>query len=105
VGGVGEKSAAVLIVRYGTVEALLAALDGGEDVPFAPKLRAARDYLAAAPRVVRVARDVPVRVADDRIPAAPRDPERLVALSERFGLDGPLNRLLAALSAAQPTEE
>src|SRR4051812_34546577 len=52
VPGVGEKTAAALIKRYGTLEALLAALDAGEpDLRSGPgrKLLAARDYLASAP--------------------------------------------------------
>ena len=31
------------------------------------------------------------------LPGKPRDPEALVALADRYGLDGPLNRLLDAL--------
>lgn len=98
VPGVGEKSAAALVSRYGTVEAALAALDAGEPVPFGPKLAAARDYLAAAPVVVRVATDAPLPAYDDRLPRAPRDPARLVELADRWNLDSPLNRLLAALA-------
>jgi 5'-3' exonuclease len=48
----GEKTAAALINRYGTLEKLLAALDAGEpDLAKGPgrRLLAARDYLAAAP--------------------------------------------------------
>ena len=55
-----------------------------------------RDYLAVAPVVVAVVRDVPVPAHDDAVPASPHDPERLLELSERWGLDGSLNRVLAA---------
>ncbi|NUP81528.1 MAG: flap endonuclease, partial [Nonomuraea sp.] len=61
------------------------------------RLAAARDYLAAAPAVVEVASDAPLPAADLTLPAKPRDPEALVALADRYGLDGPLNRLLEAL--------
>nr|WP_189182614.1 5'-3' exonuclease [Microbispora rosea] len=101
VAGIGEKTAAALITRFGSLAALLAALDGGADgfpAGARNKLAAARDYLEVAPAVVRVARDVPVPDVDITLPAAPRDPERLVALSEKYGLDSPLNRLLAALA-------
>ncbi|MEV7804843.1 5'-3' exonuclease H3TH domain-containing protein [Microbispora sp. NPDC088329] len=106
VAGIGDKTAAALITRFGSLAALLAALDGAVDGGGADgfpagarnKLAAARDYLEVAPAVVRVARDVPVPDVDITLPAAPRDPERLVALSEKYGLDSPLNRLLAALS-------
>lgn len=102
VAGIGEKTAAALITRFGSLTALLAALDDGGADGFPAgarnKLAAARDYLEVAPAVVRVAHDVPVPDADITLPAAPRDPERLVALSEKYGLDSPLNRLLGALT-------
>jgi hypothetical protein len=47
--------------------------------------------------VTRVVRDLPVPPFDDRLPRAPADPERLVALADRWGLDSPLDRMLAAL--------
>ncbi|MGE5765109.1 MAG: 5'-3' exonuclease [Mycobacterium leprae] len=101
VPGVGEKTAAALVSRFGGLAGLLAALDRNDDDGFPAgsrtRLRAARGYLAAAPPVVRVATDVPVPAYDDALPTAPRDPERLVALCDRWGLDGPLNRVLAAL--------
>ncbi|MGZ4614193.1 MAG: 5'-3' exonuclease [Actinomycetes bacterium] len=99
VAGVGDKTAAALITRYGSLPGLLAALETGDRAMPAgarAKLEAARDYLAVAPLVVAVARDVPLPSYDDAIPAAPRDPDRLVELSQRWGLDGPLNRVLAA---------
>jgi 5'-3' exonuclease len=101
VAGVGEKTAAGLLGRWGTLEALLTALDDpSQDVGARPKLEAARDYLAVAPTVVRVALDVPLPTYDDTLPAAPADPERLVELSARWGLDSPLNRLLNVLTRA-----
>lgn len=104
VKGVGDKTAAALVTRFGTVEAIVAALDDGTTDGFPAgaraRLEAARDYLAVAPAVTRSVRDLPVPPLDDALPRAPRDPERLLALSERWGLDGALNRLLAALEVA-----
>ena len=104
VKGVGDKTAAALISRFGTVEGILAALDAGEQDGFPAgaraKLEAARDYLAVAPAVTRAVRDLPVPPLDDTLPLVPRDPERLVSLSDRWGLDSPLDRLLAALEVA-----
>jgi len=37
---------------------------------------------------------------DDRVPTAPRDPERLAELAERWGLGGSLERLVAVLTTA-----
>ncbi|HZB50667.1 MAG TPA: 5'-3' exonuclease H3TH domain-containing protein, partial [Mycobacteriales bacterium] len=103
VPGVGEKSAAALVSRFGSLDGLVAALDGGADTGFPAgaraKLAAARDYLAAAPAVARVRTDVPVPPHDDRLPGAPADPEGLVELAEKWNLDSPLNRMLGALAA------
>jgi 5'-3' exonuclease len=110
VAGVGEKTAAALVTRYGSLEGILAALDRGDTgMPAGAraKLDAARDYLAAAPVVVAVVRDAPVPAYDGVLPSAPHDPERLVELSARWGLDSSLNRVLTAFgaSSAQATPE
>lgn len=101
VPGIGAKTAATLVSRFGGLEAMLAALDAGEAAGFPAgtrdRLRAARDYLAAAGSVVRVVTDVPVPDLDDRRPSAPRDRERLVELVGRWNLAGPVDRLLVAL--------
>ena len=102
VPGVGEKTAAVLVSRFGSLEAILAALATGQDDGFPAgarnRLLAARDYLAVAPAVVRVRLDVPLPDYDDALPASVAKPQRLVELTERFGLDSSLNRVLQAIS-------
>jgi 5'-3' exonuclease len=102
VAGVGEKTAASLITRFGSLGALLSALDEGATDGFPAgsrtKLAAARDYLRVAPKVVEVASDAPLPADDLALPGKPRDPEALVRLADRYGLDSPLNRLLDALS-------
>lgn len=50
-----------------------------------------------APLVVTVAPDAPVAVHDPALPAEPADPEALLALTERWGLGGSVNPVLAAL--------
>jgi 5'-3' exonuclease len=101
VAGVGEKTAARLVARYRSIPAILAAVDGGA-TGFAPglrtKLTGARDYLAAALTVVRVARDVPLPALDPTLPAAPADPDRLLALAETWNLAGPCRRLVDAIA-------
>lgn len=102
VAGVGDKTAARLVDRFGDLAAIIAAA-GDPSAGFAPGLRgkvlAARDYLAVAPRVVRVARDVPLPALPATVPTSPADPSRLLALAERWNLAGPCQRLVDALAA------
>ncbi|MER5425416.1 5'-3' exonuclease [Streptosporangium roseum] len=102
VPGVGDKTAAALITRFGSLEALLRAVDEGGDLTAGQraKLSAARDYLRVAPAVVQVARDVPIPELDLALPGRTRDPRALAALVERYGLGGPMGRLSEALSPA-----
>jgi 5'-3' exonuclease len=101
VPGVGEKTAARLITRYGGVDHILAALADPE-AGFAPGLRSkldgARDYLAAALPVCKVALDVPLPDFDATKPASPADPDALLALAQRWNLAGSARRLVDALA-------
>jgi len=104
VSGVGEKTAARLVSRYGSLEGVLNAL---HDVTsgFAPGLRAklvaASDYLVAAAPEVRVARDAPVPEIDGALPHTPVDPDAVVALAEKWNLAGSLRRLVDALATVE----
>ncbi|MCX3059776.1 5'-3' exonuclease [Streptomyces sp. GXMU-J5] len=101
VPGIGEKTAAKLLAQFGDLAGILAAVDDPAS-KLTPTQRArldgARPYLALAPKVVRVADDVPLPDVDTALPRAPRDPEMLDALAERWGLGGSLQRLLVTLS-------
>ncbi len=102
VPGIGEKTAAALVVRYGSLAGVLAARDGADPGLTATQVRRltdAADYLAVAPGVVRVARDAPVPVVDDRLPTTPEDPDALAGFVGRWGAAGAVTRLVAALSA------
>jgi 5'-3' exonuclease len=101
VAGVGDKTAATLINRFGSVEGLVEAVDG-RSTGLAPGLRAklvaARDYLLVAPRVVRVAVDAPVTVdGADALPREPVDPGRLSELIRQHGIGGSTARLVTAI--------
>jgi 5'-3' exonuclease len=102
VAGVGDKTAARLVARYGGVASILAALDDPSS-GFAPgvraKLDAARDYLAVALPVCQVALDVKLPDFDATMRRAPRDPDALLALAERWNLAGSARRLVDALAA------
>jgi len=101
VTSVGEKTAAKLMVKYGSLEGLLAAAAATpSDVPLRVRtaLTDAADYVAAAPLVVRVALDADVvQDRDDRVPAVPRDLDRVRELQKKWDLGASIDRLLAAL--------
>jgi 5'-3' exonuclease len=103
VPGVGDKTAAALVRVFGSVEAMLAAIDaghGGFPAGSRAKLVAARQYLDACMPVVRVATDAPVKLAGGELPSVPANPGRVAELDERFGLGSSLGRVLSALAAA-----
>ncbi|WP_039798394.1 5'-3' exonuclease [Nocardia araoensis] len=103
VAGIGEKSAATLISRFGSLDALVAAVDDpGADLAqgVRAKLRAAEGYLKAAAPVVRVVCDAEVTLSrDDVLPAEPADPDRLRALATAYNAESPVTRLITALAA------
>ena len=101
VPGIGEKTAAALVHRYGSLVGILAARDAGDAGLTATqrrRLTESADYLAVAPNVVRVAPDVPIEGLDDRLPSVVADPEALVALAERWGLASSVKRVVDALA-------
>jgi 5'-3' exonuclease len=103
VAGVGEKTAAALIRVFGSVEAIVAALDaghGGFPVGSRAKLAAARPYLEACLPVVAVATDAPVSADGGWLPSVPAEPARFAELDQRYDLGSSAGRLLSALAAA-----
>src|SRR6476619_1497698 len=99
VAGVGEKTAATLLNRFGDMDSLLrAADDPASDLAAGPrrKLKDARDYLAVAPTVVRVACDLDLDRSGATLPRTPKDPERVAELAATWGLESPVERLLDA---------
>ncbi len=102
VAGVGEKTAAALVRVFGSVEAIVAALDaghGGFPVGSRAKVAAARSYLEASVPVVAVAIDAPVKPEGGWLPSVPADPARFAELDERYELGSSAGRLLSALAA------
>jgi len=101
VAGVGEKTAAALVRVFGTIEAMLTALDsghGGFPMGSRAKLVQSRDYLRAAIPVVRVAQDAPLPRVDGRLGTPAADQGRLDELDERWGLGSSLRRMVAAIT-------
>lgn len=102
VPGVGEKTAALLVTRFGAIEDIVVAAivgDAGFPAGAAARVRAAADYLAVAPAAVRGRLDVPVPVLDDALPGQPRDGERLNRLAVELGIQSSVERLRTAVAA------
>ncbi|MFJ4618677.1 5'-3' exonuclease H3TH domain-containing protein [Streptomyces sp. NPDC088812] len=102
VAGVGEKTAAKLLAEFGDLAGIMAAVDDPA-AKLTPaqrrRLTEARPYVTVAPKVVRVAGDVPLPEVDPALPRAPREPATLEGLAQRWGLGGSLQRLLTTLAA------
>lgn len=108
VPGVGAKTAATLVGRFGSWDELLTAAGDPSDTRIAAtvrtKLSGATGYLSVVEPVVRVVTDAPVDLdRDTTLPATPADPDRLVELAQRWGLESSVRRLITALTAAAHT--
>ncbi|HWC36633.1 MAG TPA: 5'-3' exonuclease [Mycobacteriales bacterium] len=100
VPGVGEKTAAALLREFGSLDGILTAAqisDAGFPRGSHAKIIAAAEYIGPARKVVAVAHDVPVGNHDATLPRTPKDPTALEALSDRWGLDSSVQRVLEAL--------
>ncbi|TQJ32335.1 5'-3' exonuclease [Microbacterium sp. SLBN-146] len=102
VAGIGEKTAAGLLSSHGDLAGILAAADEGAGMTAGvrAKLLAGRDYLAVAPTVVGVVRDLDLAAVDATLPKP--DASRradAASLAEHWALGGSMTRLLDALDA------
>jgi 5'-3' exonuclease len=104
VAGIGEKSAASLLLQYGTLDGLLAAAadaDSGLSAPMRSKLAAAAGYLAVAPAVVKVVRDLDLPTLEEAgaqlRPIVGDARAELEGLATEWNLGGSVTRLLRAL--------
>ena len=104
VAGIGEKTAATLLLDYGTLAGLLeAAANPASKISPAvrSKLAAAGDYLEAAPAVVNLVRDLDLPTLEEAgahlrpVTGGPR--KELERLATEWNLGGSVQRLLAAL--------
>ena len=102
VAGVGDKTAATLLQRFGDIDAIIAAAqDPDGDMGPGPrgKIKAALDYLAVAPtggrgrprHRPRLPRPHPARASPPTRRCWPR-------ISEKFGLGGSVDRLVETLA-------
>jgi 5'-3' exonuclease len=103
VAGVGEKTAVSLLNSWGDLDGIIAAAMDDSSAMAATirsKILAAADYLAVAPKVVEVVRNLDLSTFDAHI--RPRTPEQsaiLDGLSKRWGLGGSLQRARQALDS------
>ena len=103
VAGVGEKTAAGLLRSFSDLDGIVAAANDPASTIAAgvrAKLLAASDYLAVAPAVVNVVRDLDLPSVESRLHALGDDE---IAAAEAFartwGLDSSMARVLGALPA------
>ncbi|NNH02805.1 5'-3' exonuclease [Microbacterium ulmi] len=102
VPGIGEKSAATLLAAHGDLAGIVAAAEAGRGMSagVAAKILAALPYLAVAPRVVAVAKDLALTTPHTRLQPLDADRrERLAGLSERWALGTAVERISLALDA------
>lgn len=106
VAGIGEKTAASLLAEYGTLDGLLAAAadaGSGLSASLRSKLAAATDYLAVAPAVVKIVRDLEVPTLEEAgaqlRPVIGDSRAELERLATEWNLGGSVRRLLEALDS------
>jgi 5'-3' exonuclease len=97
VRGVGPKLASSLIRRYGSIDGIIAAIEGGEDSVVLAKVRRDLDYVKRAAQVVAIPTDLPIADVDLTRPREAPDP-RILSVAEKHGVAGPVRRLTAALT-------
>lgn len=103
VSGIGEKTAQSLLTSHGDLAGILAAASEPHSAissAIRSKLGAAIDYLAVAPTVVAVVRDLDLGVSPDDLvlPPTPAEPERFAELTELLGLGSSATRVLASMA-------
>ena len=102
VRGIGEKLAASLISRYGSLDAVIAAAeDPSSEGTLLSKVRKDLDYVKRAQQVVAIPTDLPLPEVDLARPRGKPDSE-FYELADEWGLGGALRRLVSALTGAQP---
>ena len=99
--GIGEKGAAAIANVFSSMDEVIQAAHDEADtrlsVAHRKKLLADIEYAQIAPKLVNCALDVAVPDIDLRLPQAPESLDDIYAISRRYGLGSPIDRLIAAL--------
>ena len=102
VAGVGDKTAAGLLATHGDLPGILAAAEAGDGMSAGvrAKLLAGLPYLAVAPEVVAVVRDLELPEIDTRLrPLDESQKKDAAALAEQWALGTAMTRIIDALDA------
>lgn len=101
VAGIGEKTAAALLAVHDDLDGIAAAADRGEGMTAGvrAKVLAGAEYLAVAPAVVRVVRDLPLEVPDSRLSTmSPDAAAAAAAFAAQWGLGAAFERAATAIA-------
>jgi 5'-3' exonuclease len=102
VAGIGEKTAAGLLAAHGDLAGILTAAQAGDGMSagIRTKLLSALPYLAVAPKVVAVVRDLDLTDADTLLrPLDDGAKQDAAALAEQWALGTAMTRIIDALDA------
>jgi len=99
VPGIGEKTAATLLAAHGDLAGIIAAAEAGAGMSagMRAKVIAAADYIAVAPKVVAVARDLPIDRPDARLRPL-TDASAAEAFADRWGVGSAFDRASVAIA-------
>jgi 5'-3' exonuclease len=93
--GIGDKTAAQMVTRYGSVEKMLEA-----GVIRNPEHA---DYLRKALKVVPPVRDLKIKVPRGRRDRYPDEPDLVDVIGKKYGIQNNLDRLIKALTSLKAT--
>lgn len=103
VRGIGKKTAAALLTRYGTIEAVIAAAEDGASGGGLAKVRNEIDYVKRAVKVVTIANNVPLPEVNLTRPTSVDG--SVIEQAATYGLESPIKRLVGALVPAAGVTE
>jgi len=98
VRGIGEKLAASLVAKYGSLEAILSAAQASGQGVALSRVQRDLDYIERAVQVVTIPTDLPLPEMDLTRPSGDPDPD-LEPYARDHGLAGASRRLVAALKS------